>query len=35
VKKELFYDPNHMNAKGAEMFSQEIASRMKAEGLIK
>lgn len=35
VKKELFYDVNHMNAKGAELFSQEIASRMKAEGIIK
>lgn len=33
VKKELFYDVNHMNAKGAELFSQEIASRMKAAGI--
>jgi hypothetical protein len=31
VKKELFYDFNHMNVKGAEMFSKEIASRVKAE----
>ena len=35
VKQELFYDVNHMNAKGAELFSQEIASRMKAEGIIR
>ena len=35
VKKELFYDFNHLNVKGAEMFSREIASRMKAEGIIK
>src|SRR5215471_5832644 len=27
VKKEFFYDQNHMNTKGAEMFSQEIVSR--------
>lgn len=35
VKKELFYDMAHMNAEGAKLFSQEIASRMKAEGIIK
>lgn len=35
VKQELFYDFNHMNIKGAEMFSREIASRIKAEGIIK
>ena len=35
VKKELFYDMAHLNASGATMFSKEIASRMKAEGIIK
>ena len=35
VKKELFYDFNHMNVKGAEMFSKEIAARMKQGGIIK
>lgn len=35
IKKELFYDFNHMNTKGAEMFSQEIAARMKAMGIGK
>ncbi|MEP6845242.1 MAG: hypothetical protein ABI861_04540 [Panacibacter sp.] len=35
VKKELFYDMAHMNTDGAELFSKEIASRMKREGIIK
>jgi len=35
VKKELFYDMAHMNAEGAKLFSQEIASRMKREGIVK
>ena len=33
VKKEFFYDQIHMNTKGAELFSKEIASRMKQMGL--
>lgn len=32
VKREYFYDATHMNTKGAEVFSQEIASRMKQMG---
>jgi hypothetical protein len=35
VKKELFYDMAHLNIQGAEMFSREIASRIKREGIIK
>lgn len=35
VKKELFYDMAHLNSTGATMFSKEIASRIKAEGIIK
>lgn len=33
VKKELFYDFNHMNVKGSELFSKEIAARIKAAGV--
>ncbi|HRI22040.1 MAG TPA: hypothetical protein PLA68_13855 [Panacibacter sp.] len=35
VKQSLFYDMNHMNTKGAEKFSAEIASRIKQMGIIK
>jgi len=35
VKKELFYDMAHLNIEGAQLFSREIASRMKREGIIK
>jgi len=35
VKRENFYDMAHMNSKGAEMFSKEIASRIKQLGIIK
>lgn len=35
VQKPLFYDFNHMNVKGAELFSREIASRIKAAGVGK
>jgi hypothetical protein len=35
VKRENFYDMAHMNSKGAEMFSKEIASRIKQLGIIR
>lgn len=35
VKKAYFYDMAHMNTKGAELFSREIASRIKQLGIIK
>lgn len=35
VKRELFYDQNHLNSKGSEKFSKEIAARIKAEGIVK
>jgi hypothetical protein len=35
VKKEYFYDMAHMNNEGAELFTKEIVSRIKAEGIIK
>lgn len=35
IKKELFYDVVHLNAKGADMFSSLIASRMKEMGIVK
>lgn len=35
VQQQYFYDQNHMNAKGAELFSQEIASRLAKMGIIK
>ena len=34
VQKPLFYDMNHLNTKGAEMFSRDIASRIKSLGVI-
>jgi hypothetical protein len=33
VQKKYFYDNIHMNAKGAEMFSAEVAARMKSLGI--
>jgi hypothetical protein len=35
VKRQNFYDMAHMNSKGADMFSKEIASRIKQLGIIK
>ena len=35
VKQEYFYDMNHLNTTGAELFSREIASRLKKEGIVK
>jgi hypothetical protein len=35
VQRQYFYDQNHMNTKGAEMFSAEIASRLAKMGIIK
>ncbi len=35
VKRENFYDAVHMNTKGAEMFSTEIASRIKQLVIVK
>lgn len=35
VKKELFYDMNHLNTKGATKFSNEIVARIKASGILK
>jgi hypothetical protein len=35
VQKDLFYDVNHLNTKGAEMFTRDIMSRIKQEGILK
>jgi hypothetical protein len=35
VKRENFYDMAHLNSKGAEMFSTEIALRIKQLGILK
>ncbi len=35
VKAEYFYDAAHLNTKGAEVFSKEIASRIKSMGILK
>jgi hypothetical protein len=34
VKREYFYDMAHLNSKGADVFSKEIASRIKQLGII-
>lgn len=35
VKKELFYDMNHLNTTGADMFTKEICERMIQTGKLK
>lgn len=34
IKAEYFYDAAHLNTKGAELFSKEIASRIKETGIL-
>lgn len=35
VQKQYFYDQDHMNSQGAELFSSEIASRLAKMGIVK